>query len=147
MVFTNTQEELQHYCAENEYISLNMIESFSQRLEQEKKGKTLSKALREHIRGQCPDCGAAGAFKWHFLGQLKHPECGSWYVGHGIYLRRQLRAVLKESVGATLGSRGGCLEAIFSFFLVITIGIPLIVLLIPTRAIASFMQSKAKAKS
>jgi hypothetical protein len=155
MSLTPTQREVYDYCSTNEFVPAHKIQEFSERLNAEGNLSTLSYALEKFRSDRCPNCNAEGAFKWHFMGQHKHPSCGhSWYTAPGTYSAEQLKAVFRSgaSAGASISSEadkkndkaGGCMGAIFGFFFVAIFRLFFAVIMIPIQAIVSLTQSKSK---
>ena len=146
MKTTQTQKEVEDFFYANEYVSPSTIETFKEKLSKEsgRKGlKTLSTALKDFANEQCPNCGVAGSYKWHFLGKLHHPDCGFfWYVRHKTYVKHWIKATLKAGVEMGGATRGGCLDALYNLFLTIVIGIPLVIVIVPIRVIVSIKQGR-----
>ncbi|MCK5257292.1 MAG: hypothetical protein KAQ81_14770 [Deltaproteobacteria bacterium] len=152
MGLTATQKEVYAYCDKNDFVSADTIKEFKKRLEEEGNAKTLSYALDKLVTGACPNCNAAGAFKWHFLGKLSHPVCGSsWYVAPGTYMGRQMKGVFRTGIeiGGNIfedsekkGESGGCLGATFGFILGVCFRLPFALLMMPIQAIVSLCQKK-----
>jgi hypothetical protein len=152
---SRTQRELYEYCDKNDFVTAGTIEEFRRRLEQENNIQTLSFALEKFINDTCPNCSATGAFKYHFMGKLRHPHCGwSWYVDPGTYIASQFKAVFRT--GAELGGdmiadaekRGerGCGGAIVGFILGAIIRLPFALVMIPIQLIFSLSQRKPELK-
>ena len=157
MGLTATQREVYAYCDKNDFVSADTIEEFKRRLEEENSVKTLSYALEKFVTGVCPKCGGAGAFKWHFLGKLRHPNCGwSWYVSPGTYIGAQLKGIFRTGMeigGDVLadsegkGESGGCLGAVFGFIMGVCFRLPFALLMMPIQAIVSLCQKKPGSSS
>lgn len=156
MSLTKTAKEFYQYCNTHEFIPESVIEKFKTRLEQEDNLMVLSVGLEKFRDDRCPNCNATGLFKWHFLGKLKHPDCGwSWFVGPGAYTGAQLRSVFRTGmeIGAEIhsdaekkGEKGGCIGAFFGFFIGLGFRLPFALLMIPIQAIVSLSQSRPEAK-
>jgi hypothetical protein len=155
MSLTNAQRRVYDYCGKNEFVSVQKIEEFSQELDGEGNLSTLSFALEKFRKGECPQCNAQGAFKWHFMGKHQHPECGaSWYISPGAYAADQFKGVFRSGMGAAASAQadaekkndkaGGCLGVILGFFVVALYRLVFGVLMIPIQAIFSLTQSKHK---
>jgi hypothetical protein len=155
MSLSPTQMEVYRYCERSDFISPATIESFKQKLMQEnpKHIGTLSYALAKFMDAKCPKCNVAGAYKFHFMGNLKHnPGCGwSWYVSPGTYSATQLGKVFHAGISAggemmseaeKKGERGGCLYAVFGFIFVSIFRLIFAVLMIPIQTVVSLAQRK-----
>jgi hypothetical protein len=153
MSLTSTQMEVYRYCDSSDFISPEAIESFKQRLMQEDPEHvgTLSYALEKFVDATCPKCNATGAYKFHFMGSLKHnPGCGwSWYVNPGTYSATQLGKVFHAGMSAGGGimseskdKTSGCIGAIFGFIFGSLFRLFFAVLMIPIQAIVSLTQRK-----
>jgi hypothetical protein len=156
MGLTQTEREVISYCNSHDFISESILNKLGMKLEQEGNLAFLNIAMEKFREDSCPKCGVDGAFKWHFLGRLKHPDCGwAWYVGPGTYIGKQLKAVLLTGMGiggqvtedAEKKGERGCLGAIFGFILGIIIRLPFALLMIPIQAIISIAQRKPESKS
>lgn len=150
MAFTPTQKELHDLCNRNEYISKEEMASFMKRLEAEGNAYSLKFALEKFLLTECPKCKASGAFKWHFLGKLSHPDCGrSWFVGPCEYIVAQLKAVFRtggEIAGSAISDaekkgESGFAGMIFGFLMGVMIRLPFAILMIPIQAVVSLCQS------
>lgn len=157
MALTNTEREVYDYCDKNDFVSADTIEEFKKRLEEEGNLYTLKYALEKFIDEACPKCGRTGAFKWHFLGKLNHPDCGwNWYADPGTYIVQQLKGVFRTGaeIGGEMiadsekkGERGGCLEMIFGFILGVCFRLPFALLMMPIQAIVSLSQKNPGSSS
>lgn len=157
MGLTQTQSNFYSYCDSHDYISESVLEEFRNKLEAEGNQHTLLFGLKKFVSDFCPKCGANGAFKFHFLGKLKHPDCGfSWYVDPGSYIGKQLKAVVSSGVEASFemgdsterrGEKAGCLTAIFGFLCGVSIRLPFALLMIPIQAVVSLTQQKPESGS
>ena len=158
MSLTTTQMEVYRYCDSHDFISSETIESFKQRLMKDgpKHVGTLSYALEKFADSKCPQCKVMGAYKFHFMGNLKHnPGCGwSWYVNPGTYSATQLGKVFHAGMSAgggmmneaeKKGDRGGCIYAIFGFIFGSLFRLVFAILMIPIQAIFSLTQRKPDA--
>jgi len=157
MNLTSTPKELKKYLASTEYLSRETIENFRRNSEQEERQKILSDKLESFIIERCPNCGAYGFYRWHFLGKLKHPDCRwSWYVKTGTYIRAKFKDafssvfsdVKQDVVGSGIAVHKGCFDvisdlafSIASFFLVI---LPITIMLIPIQLFCRLTQPKPK---
>jgi len=102
MSFTKLEEKTHAIFEEAEYVPSDVVYELGQALSEEDNEVTLSLILHKFERFECPRCGDEGAFRWHFLGELTHPECGwTGYVSFGHYLKRQV--VSSWRVGTDLG--------------------------------------------
>lgn len=158
MSLTPTEREFYLYCDTNEFIPQSVIENFRRRLERENNLIALSVGLEKFRSDACPNCNAVGAYKWHFLGKLSHPDCGwSWYVGPGAYTGAQLKAVFRTGMNLSAEAygdaekkgekAGGCLGAVFSFILGICFRLPFALIMIPIQAIVSLSQNKPESQT
>jgi SH3 domain-containing protein len=150
MAFTPTQKELHDLCDRNEFISKEEMASFMKRLEAEGNAYSFKFALEKFLLIDCPKCRASGAFKWHFLGKLSHPDCGrSWFVGPGEYIVAQLKAVFRtggEIAGSAISDaekkgESGFAGMIFGFLMGVMIRLPFAIMMIPIQAVVSLCQS------
>lgn len=129
-----------------------MIRRFGEDLERDGNSQTLGFALEPFIQYVCPKCGSEGMYKWHFLGELRHPDCGwSWYAAVGTYIQRQLGSVFRAGLhtgGGMMdelekkGESGGCLYAIVGFLFGSLFRLVFALLMIPVQAVVSLMQAK-----
>lgn len=153
MSFTSTQLEIYEYCRKADFISSAEIEKFWNRLDQDGHVSTLPTVLEKFLSYSCPNCRAHGAFKWHFLGKLRHPSCNfTWYVGPRTYAVEQLRAVftLGTSFDATIGTTAdkkgvkvvGYMGARFGFILIILLRLSCALLMITIQTPISLTQRK-----
>jgi hypothetical protein len=155
MSLTKTQLEIYQYFATHDFVPPDLIASFKERLENDNpaNGKTLSYAMEDFLDETCPSCKTAGAYKFHFMGKLKHtPGCEwSWYIGPGTYASTQLRKSLRAgmSMGGDImsdaekkGERGGCIYAIFGLIFGTLFRLVFAILMIPIQAIVTLTQSK-----
>src|SRR5689334_8653262 len=126
MSLTQTEREVFDYCRHHEFVSSATLEHFVERLNAEDNLQTLSFALEKFRDQTCPNCNAAGAYKWHFMGQHRHPDCGfSWYISPSAYTAEQFKGVFRSGMSAAAyesrdadqkgDKAGGCLYAIISF--------------------------------
>lgn len=156
MALTQTEREFYEYCRNHEFIPAPILSGFTRRLEQEDNRIAISVGLDKFITDSCPNCNDSGAFKWHFMGKLRHPGCGwSWYVGPGTYAAAQLKAVFRTGMelGTEMGDdtdrrgeKGGCLGAIMGFIMGIFFRLPFALAMIPIQTIASLSQKQSKPK-
>lgn len=153
MSLTRAQREVYDYCSRNEFVSAQKIDEFSEALNSEGNINTLSYALEKFRTATCPKCDAGGAFKWHFMGQHRHPQCGfSWYITPGAYAADQFKSVFHSgmSAGASMSAEadkkgdkaGGCMGAIFGFLFVAVYRLVFGIVMIPIQAIFSLTQKK-----
>jgi len=156
MGLTQTQSKFNSYCDSHDYISESVLEEFKNKLEAEGNQRTFLFGLEKFMPNTCPKCGTNGAFKWHFLGKLKHPDCGwSWYMGPGTYIGSQMKAVFRAGfeIGAEMSDDAekkgekGILEAIFGFLCGVSIRLPFALLMIPIQAVVSLAQQKPESGS
>jgi len=114
--------------------------------------------LEKFHPASCPQCGATGVYKWHFLGQLKHPDCGwSWYVNPGEYAKKQLGASFRVGMNIAAeaysdserkGEKGaGCVGAIFGFFIGLFFRLPFSIAMFLVQPIAYFTQKKPESQT
>src|SRR5690242_2766439 len=90
MALTSTQLEVSDYCRRADLLSPEKIEDFWERLDEEGHLSTLSHALRNFSTQSCPRCHVEGAYKVHFLGQIRHPSCNArWYLDSKVYALRE----------------------------------------------------------
>ncbi len=161
MSLTRTEREFFHYCDTHEFIPAEILGEFKERLEREENTVALSVGLEKFRTDICPNCSAAGEYKWHFLGKQNHPDCGwSWYISPGPYLVKQLGDVFKigleaasygyDDVDKQTGKKGGCFGAIGGFvggmLISIAFRLPFALLMIPIQAVISLSQSKPEAR-
>ncbi len=148
---TSTENAVFDFFKRNEYASPSVIDEFQQRLKAEGDNVTFNAATLDFIANECPNCGAVGLFRFHFLGKLKHPDCNTeWCVRPGTYALRQLRSVVYA--GASFGSdtadsakkkgEKGVFEGIFGFIVGAIFRLVLAITLIPIQAVVSLIQSK-----
>lgn len=151
MSLTRAQMEVYQYCDESNYIAPEKIEELNELLEQDGNSQTLSYALEKFVEGTCPKCNAPGAYKFHFMGKLKHdPGCGwSWHMGPGNYSATQLGKVFHAGMSAGGGimseskdKTSSCIGGIFGFIFGSLFRLFFAVLMIPIQAIVSLTQPK-----
>lgn len=156
MSLTQTEREFYSYCDSNDFVSADKIEEFRHKLEREGNVNTFSLALEKFTEGSCPNCSATGAFKWHFLGNLRHPNCGyAWYVEPGSYIGAQLRGVVHTGMSAGAGmsdqekesKAAGCMAGLLGFMFGAIFRLVFAVVMIPIQAIFSLTQKKPESKS
>lgn len=155
MALTPIAKEFWKYCDTHDFISLQIFNDFKNKLEQENNKVAFEVGLEKFLQGSCPNCNTPGAYKWHFMGKLKHPDCGwTWYLGPGKYVAEQLKAVFRAGFGLgsdmhepdKKGEGGGCLGAIFGFILGFFVRLPFALLMIPIQAVVSLTQQKPDKK-
>lgn len=153
MAPTQTAREFYQYCDAHEFIPEAILNDFKRRLEQEDNLVAFSVGLEKFQTDICPQCSAAGAYKWHFLGKLQHPECGwSWYVSPGTYMGEQFGSVFKTGMefGAGIysdsekkGEKGaGCIGAIFGFVIGLSFRLPFAIVMSFIQSIVYLAQKK-----
>jgi hypothetical protein len=155
---TNAQATVYDYCVKNDFVSPEMVERFRQMLEPENNLTTLSWALEDFVDEACPNCQAAGKYRFHFMGKLNHSQCGwSWFLGPGSYSAIQIGKVFRTGMELGAGTaskaeedRGGCLSQffgmIFGFILGVIVRLPFALLMIPVQALFSLSQPKPQTK-
>lgn len=157
MSLTTNAREFYKYRDSHDFISPQVLEGFRVKLEREGNIGSFNYGLEKFLDASCPNCNASGVFKWHFLGRLKHPECGwSWYVGIGTYAVEQLRAVFRTGMEISAdaandaekrGEKHGCISIIFEVLLGVFLRLPFAILMIPIQAIFSIAQKKPEKRS
>lgn len=158
MAFTQTAKEFYHYCNTHEFIPPTVLEDFHERLEREDNLIVFSVGLEEFIMETCANCNTAGAYKWHFMGKLTHPDCGwFWYVNPGEYAKKQLGASFRAGMNIAAeaysdaerkGEKGtGCVGAIFSFFIGLSFRLPFAIAMSLIQPIAYFTQKKPESQT
>ena len=147
MALTTTETALYDCCNSNDFIPLAKLQQFQEQLKAEGNLNTLIFALKKFIQGRCPNCQAQGAFKWHFLGALNHPDCGySWYANPGSYSVKQLKSSLyagRAIAGHTL--KEGWAIATLGFVVGVAFRLPLALMLIPIQAVVYLTNRKSSA--
>ena len=140
-------------CNGSEFIPAETVSYYREKLFARRKQVAEIIGLSDFSESCCPRCPtAAGHYKIHFLGQLKHPECGTeWYMSPGSYIPFQLASIFHTGAraGGAMKSEadrkrdsGGWMQAILVFMVVAISRAMLAVLLIPIQAIVSLSQSK-----
>lgn len=151
MGLTKTKRAFYDLRQRNDFISVDTLQNFERDLSEEGNSLTFSVGLKEFIMTSCVKCNAPGAFKWHFLGKLRHPDCGwTWYVSPGSYLAGQFRGAFRAGLeaggdaGADAEKKGkkGYAETIFTFLFVSFFRLAFGLLMTPVQVIVSLAQSK-----
>jgi hypothetical protein len=142
-------------CNRNDFIYPEVVRRYRDQLYALGKHVTVTIGLHDFTEAQCPKCTEPGYYKIHFLGQLKHPECGTgWYMGPGGYIGFQFASVFHSGIQAggsmkedsdRKGQSGGWISGIFGFLFVAILRAALAFVLIPIQAVVSLSQSKPKA--
>jgi hypothetical protein len=158
MSLTKTQLEIYQYFASHDFVPPDLIASFRNRLEKDNPTsvRTLSYAMQDFLDDTCPKCKVAGAYKFHFMGKLKHkPGCDwTWYMGPGAYASTQLAKSFRAGMGMgggmmsdaeKKGESGGCIYAIFGLVFGTLFRLTFAILMIPIQAIVTLTQSKPEA--
>jgi hypothetical protein len=141
-------------CNNSEFISREVVRRYSELLKASGNTVAIVVGLRDFADSRCPTCAADGQYKIHFLGRLKHPECGTeWYMGPGSYMGFQLASVFHTGIRAgggmkedsdRKGERGGWIGGIVGFMMAAVFRLALAVVLIPIQAVVSLSQGKPK---
>ena len=141
-------------CNNSEFISREVVRRYSELLGASGNTVALVVGLSNFTDTACPTCAAEGQYKIHFLGRLKHPECGTeWHMGPGSYIGFQLASVFHTGIRAggsmkedsdRKGERGGWIGGIVGFMMAAVFRLALAVVLIPIQAVVSLNQGKAK---
>jgi hypothetical protein len=139
-------------CNSSEFIPEETVRYYREQLFARRKHVTQMIGLSDFSEGCCPRCpSAAGHYTIHFLGQLKHPDCGTeWYIGPGSYIAFQLASIFHSGAraGGAMKSESdrkgeggvGWLHAILGFLFVGICRAMLACVLIPIQAIVSLSQ-------
>ncbi|MBU1172882.1 MAG: hypothetical protein KKD44_25260 [Proteobacteria bacterium] len=154
MDITKTQHEVFEFFRNHDFVPTETIEDYGARLENEGNEHTLIYVLNDFKLAECPRCGTAGAYKWHFLGKLNHPECGyAWFVTPGNYIGAQIKGVFRTGMdlGGSLGddadkkgegAASGCLSIVIGFLMGAMFRLPFALAMIPIQALARLGQEK-----
>jgi len=140
-------------CNNSEFIRPEVVRRYSELLLASGNPAALTVGLSDFANSSCPTCAAEGHYKIHFLGRLKHPECGTeWYMGPGGYIGFQLASALHTGLRAggsmkedsdRKGERGGWIGGVVGFMMAAVFRLALAIVLIPIQAIVSLSQGKA----
>ena len=141
-------------CNSSEFIREERAAYYRERLRARDDTVAFVIGLSDFSEGACPKCGASGQFKIHFLGQFKHPTCGTeWYMSPGRYIVFQLASVFHTGIragGSMKDDRDrnrkgdGWLMGILGFYFAAMFRLILAFVLIPIQAVVSLTQSKSK---
>ncbi len=155
MALTRTQQEFYAYCEGHDFVSAAVLAEFERRLHEEGNVQTFSFALERFLPADCPHCHASGMYKFHFLGRLKHADCGKeWYLAPRAYAVAQLQSALRAGASAgggimseaeRKGEKGGTLGGIAGFLVVGALRLVLAVALIPIQALVFRSQARQSA--
>lgn len=107
------------------------------------------------IKTVCPKCGALDWFEWKFLGKLTDPVCQhTWYVGSGIYILQQSRAIFQAGnrfaryMTSGISGQGAWVGKIVGWFCGMVFGIAFrlegAILMIPVQATVGLCQDRTK---
>jgi hypothetical protein len=140
-------------CSSSDFIHESTVEQYTTQLKATRKQAAIAVGLSDFTGHACSKCGSRGQFKIHFLGRLRHPECGAnWYTNPGAYTMYQIKQIFHSGIraGGTMkddadrkGDRsGGIINAIFGFLFVAAFRGALAIILIPIQVIASLIQAK-----
>ena len=141
-------------CNSSEFIPEERVAYYRDRLQARGDAAAFAVGLSDFTQSACPKCGASGQYKVHFLGQFKHPTCGTeWYMSPGSYIVFQLASVFHTGIragGAMKDDRDrnrkgdGWLMGILGFYFAAMFRLILAFVLIPIQAVVSLTQSKSK---
>ena len=139
-------------CRSSDFIKQDVVVHYREQLSKRRKHAAIVVGLHDFTETRCPKCTAIGFYKIHFLGQLKHPQCGrGWYMGVGGYIGFQLASVFHSGIRAggsmkedsdRKGQGGGWTAGIVGFFMVAVLRAALAAILIPIQAVLSLSQTK-----
>jgi hypothetical protein len=154
MAMTAAQKEAYALARSREYIPTPALESCRQRLLQDGNLQTFRFAFEDFEPAECPACGASGAFRFHFLGRLVHPDCATtWYVKPGTYASAQLKRAFRAGASAAGGmadqaeTKGGATAAgVFGFIVGALFRSAVALVLIPIQALVSLNQKRPERK-
>lgn len=151
MGLTATEKGVFTYFQNNDFVSLEVIDTFRNKLKEEGNSGILLLAIEKFVKEACPKCGTSGFYKHHFLGKLTHPDCGcSWYMSPGTYIGTQLKSVFRagRDIGGDMAmdaekkGEKGIFEMLFGFIMGAAFRLPFAVIMIPIQSIVSLSQKK-----
>ena len=141
-------------CNTSEFIPEEIVSYYRDRLFANGHQVAFVIGLSDFTEHLCPQCGAQGQFKIHFLGRLNHPRACGWegYMKTGSYIGHQLAQVFHTGIRAggamhndakkKPNSNGAWIYGVLGFLFVAMFRIMVAVVLIPLHCIAALFQPR-----